>query len=274
METNGTLCTPELAERIAACEHTFVSVSLDAAEAETHEWIRGKAGSFAAAIAGIKNLVAAGVNPQIIMTVMQRNKDQMQAVVRLAESAGASSVKFNILQPTARGRRMHTAEEMLEVTELIALGKWVDEELSLSTPLPLCFHQPPSFRGLAKMFGRAGDGCHCCGITGILGVLADGSYALCGIGTTVPEMIFGHASHDRLQDIWMNAPVLREIRSGLPGKLQGICAECVMKHICRGSCIAQNYYRQRDLWASFWYCEEAHRRGIFPATRLRQSLAG
>lgn len=270
METNGTLCTPQLAEKIAACERTFAAVSLDGADAETHEWIRGKDGSFTAALTGIKNLVAVGMHPQIIMTVMRRNQDQMQSVVRLAESVGAGSVKFNVLQPTARGMQMHAAGETLGIGELISLGKWVDEELSRSTTLSLCFHQPPSFRSLGKMFNKtSGDGCHSCGILGILGVLADGSYALCGIGATVPEMIFGHASRDSIKDVWINSPILNEIREGLPEQLQGICADCVMKNVCMGSCIAQNYYRHRDLWAPFWYCEEAHNQGLFPITRQR-----
>ncbi len=273
IETNGTTCAPELAERIAACENAFAAVSLDAAETEIHEWIRGKTGSFEAAVVGIKNLVQAGIKPQIIMTVMRRNKDQMQAVVRLAESLGAGSVKFNILQPTARGKGMHSDGETLDIAELVALGKWVDEDLSLSTSLSLCFHQPPSFRSLGKMFDvHTGDGCHSCGILRILGVLADGSYALCGIGATVPEMIFGHASRDSLKDVWLNAPILNQIRTGLPAQLQGVCADCVMKHVCMGSCVAQNYYRCRDLWAPFWYCEEAHRKGLFPETRLRPGM--
>jgi SynChlorMet cassette radical SAM/SPASM protein ScmF len=270
VETNGTLCTAPLAKRIAACEGAFVAVSLDAAEAETHDWIRGKEGSFTEAIAGIKNLVTVGLHPQIIMTLMQRNKGQLQAVVHLAESLGAGSVKFNILQPTARGKQMHAAGETLDIQELILLGKWVDEELSLSTTLSLCFHQPPSFRSLGKMFSATtGDGCHSCGILRILGVLADGSYALCGIGATVPEMVFGHAAGTSLKEVWLDSPILKQIRSGLPEQLQGICAECVMKQVCMGSCVAQNYYRRRDLWAPFWYCEEAQKRGLFPETRLR-----
>jgi SynChlorMet cassette radical SAM/SPASM protein ScmF len=273
METNGVACTPELARSIASCEHPFVSVSLDGTDAETHEWVRGVKGCFDGALSGIRNLVDAGLKPQIIMTLMQRNKDQMDAVVRLAESIGAGSVKFNVLQPTARGKRMHIAGETIDIEELIALGSWVDAELSSSTVLPLYFHQPPAFRRLGKMFGAAGDGCHSCGILGILGVLADGSYALCGIGATVPEMIFGHASRDPLKEIWLNSPILNQIRTGLPAQLQGICADCVMKHVCMGSCIAQNYYRHQDLWAPFWYCEEAHKRGLFPETRLRTGIS-
>ena len=165
---------------------------------------------------------------------------------------------------------MHAAGETIDIDELISLGQWVDEDLSSTTTLPLYFHQPPSFRSLGKMFHAAtGNGCHSCGILGILGVLADGSYALCGIGVTVPEMIFGHASRNQLKEIWSDSPVLNQIRSGLPKELLGICAECVMKQVCMGSCIAQNYYRNRDLWAPYWYCEEAHRRGLFPKTRLR-----
>ncbi|MHB9098826.1 MAG: SynChlorMet cassette radical SAM/SPASM protein ScmF [Syntrophales bacterium] len=273
VETNGTLCSRELAQRIAACENAFAAVSLDAAKAETHDWIRGKKGSFVSAVTGIGNLVAAGLKPQIIMTLMKRNKDQMEAVVKLAESIGAGSVKFNIIQPTARGEQMHTAGETIDINELISLGQWVDEDLSSSTTLPLCFHQPPSFRSLGKMFNTVtGDGCHSCGILGILGVLADGSYALCGIGVTVPEMIFGHASRNPLKEIWSDSPILNQIRRGLPKELLGICAECVMKQVCMGSCVAQNYYRNRDLWAPYWYCEEAHRRGLFPKTRLRPGV--
>jgi SynChlorMet cassette radical SAM/SPASM protein ScmF len=117
------------------------------------------------------------------------------------------------------------------------------------------------------MYGRGGAGCSICGINGILGVLANGSYALCGIGETVPELVFGHASKDALSDVWSGNPVLREIREGLPRRLGGICGKCLMKGICLGSCIAQNYYRDRDLWAPNWYCEEAARLGLFPDSR-------
>jgi MoaA/NifB/PqqE/SkfB family radical SAM enzyme len=49
----------------------------------------------------MKSNVKAGLKPQIIMTIMRRNKDQMEAVVRMAESLKCGSVKFNIVQPTA-----------------------------------------------------------------------------------------------------------------------------------------------------------------------------
>jgi len=129
LETNGVLCKPEVAERMAACKDPFVSVSLDGADAETHEWVRGVPGCFDEAMEGIRNLVEARIRPQVIMTIMRHNKNQMEPVVRLAESLGAGSVKFNIVQPTARGEKMHESGEALDIEELVDLGRWVETTL-------------------------------------------------------------------------------------------------------------------------------------------------
>lgn len=269
VETNGILCTPELAGKMkAACENPFVSVSLDGSDAETHEWIRGVKGSFEAALSGIRNLVNAGFKPQIIMTVMRRNKAQMEALARMAESLGAASVKFNVMQPTARGESMHKSGENLSIAELIELGQWVENKLSASTKLRLHFHHPAAFKPLGKMLGNNGGGCGVCGILGVIGVLSDGSYAMCGIGETVPELVFGHAGADSLEYVWNNTSMLCEIREGLPNHLEGVCGNCLMKFKCLGSCIAQNYYRSKNLWAPFWFCEDALNAGLFPETRI------
>jgi len=267
VETNGVLCTPERAQDLVRSGMYHVSVSLDGAEAETHEWVRGVKGCFDAAVSGIRNLVAVGTRPQVIMTLMRRTVGEIEALVRLAESLGAGSVKFNIVQPTARGVKMHEAGETLAIREIVRLGKWVENEMSLRTRLPLYYSHPVAFRPLGKMYGREGSGCGICGIRGILGVLGNGSYALCGIGETVPELVFGDAAKDALADVWRDNPVLREIREGLPRRLEGVCGECLMKGVCLGSCIAQNYYRHRSLWAPHWYCEEAQKAGLFPESR-------
>ena len=268
VETNGTLCTPELARRIAAGRNGLVSVSFDGADAGTHEWMRGVDGCFDDAVAGFCNLVAAGLKPQIIMTITRKNYLQMEALVRMAERLGAGSVKFNVLQPSARGKVMHELGEALSIEELVKIGSRVERELSKSTRLPLSFSHPPAFRPLGKMYGGPAGGCSVCGILGIIGVLADGSYAMCGIGETLPEFIFGNAAADRLADVWAKTPIINELRKGLPERLSGICSDCAMKKICMGNCIAQNYAKGRDLWAPFWYCEEARKKGLFPGSRV------
>jgi SynChlorMet cassette radical SAM/SPASM protein ScmF len=267
VETNGVLCTSDLAHKMASCKDLFVSVSLDGANAETHEWVRGVEGCFDEAMNGIRNLVGSGLRPQVIMAIMRHNWDQMEAVVRLAERLGAGSVKFNMVQPTARGEKLHDSGEALSIEELVELGKWVENALSAATDLNIYYDYPLAFRPLGKMFGDNGNGCGVCGILGILGVLANGSYAFCGIGESVLDFVFGQAATDPLEYIWKNTPVLLELRQGLPQRLKGICGACLMKGMCLGSCVAQNYYRGKSLWAPFWFCEAAYKRGLFPETR-------
>ena len=268
VETNAVLITPDLATRVASCQHPFVSVSLDGTDPETHEWVRQVPGSFQAALRGIGYLVEAGVKPQIIFTIMQKNRDQVEPIIRLAQELGAQSVKFNILQPSPRGDRMQEEGETLTLQELLEMGRWVERELAPSINLPICFSHPPAFSPLKRLIGNKGT-LTSCGIHGIIGVLANGSYALCGIGSHIPELVFGHASRDKLADVWQNNPVLREIREGLPQKLGGICSDCLMKGRCLGFCLAQNYYQARDLWTPYWFCQEAQAAGLFPESRMR-----
>ncbi len=264
LETNGTRCTPELAAEIARSAQPLVSVSLDGSDAASHEWVRGIAGCYELALQGIRNLVAAGIRPQIIMTLMQHNAGQVEAMVRLAEALGAGSVKFNIVQPTARGEHLRDAGGALGIAETIALGRRVERELARATPLKLYFDVPLAFRALSRL--ADGDGCSICGIMGILGVLPDGQYALCGIGEAAPELVFGAAGRDRLRDLWRSHPILWSIREGLPGRLTGICSRCLMRGRCLGACVAQNYYRRGDLFAPFWFCDLVEQEGLFPAS--------
>jgi SynChlorMet cassette radical SAM/SPASM protein ScmF len=253
---------------MANCKNPFVAVSLDGAEAQIHEWVRGVDGCFEDTLNGVRNLVKAGLKPQIIMTIMRRNKDQMEAVVRLAESLGVGSVKFNILQSIARGERMYKEGEALPIEKLITLGNWVENTLSASTHLRLYYSQPMAFLPLRKIFGHNGGGSSICRILNILGVLSDGSYALCGIGETVPELVFGHSATNKLEDIWNNNPVYLELREGIPHRFEGLCGKCLMRDSCLGSCVAENYYRTKNFWAGNWFCEEAYQHGLFPETRV------
>ena len=160
----------------------------------------------------------------------------------MAENLGAASVKFNVLQPTTRGERLHETGESLSVTEIIQLGRYVEGKLGLTTPVRLVFDFPHAFRSLKRI--SSGDGCGECGILGILGVTAAGKYALCGIGDVVEDLVFGRVGQDGLEDLWKSHPVLEELRTGLPDRLGGICSRCLMKRRCLGSCVAQNYYRE------------------------------
>lgn len=234
---------------------------------ENHEWMRGVYGSFERASQGVRTLVETGIHPQVIMAVANRNKDEIESLARYARDLGAASVKYNFVTPTVRGENMEREGATVSVREQIALSNWIQKELCQEIGIPLLTNLPKAFTPLSSLLGSKGD-CGGCGIFTILGVLHDGTYALCGIGKNVPELCFGHARNDQIRDIWENARPLNEIRAHLPGDLKGICSRCFMKKICLGQCIAGNYYISHDLLAGHKFCEDAVMVGVFPATRL------
>jgi SynChlorMet cassette radical SAM/SPASM protein ScmF len=266
METNGVLSNAKTIKAIARLDNSFVSVSLDGADKKTHDKIRGVAGAFNKATTAIRTFADNGIMPQVIMSIMQVNAQQIEAVIELAKELGASSVKFNVIQPTGRGETINKDGKSLKVKDLIALGRKVESELAVQTDIELFFDNPVAFRSLSSI--APGDGCGACGILSILGVLPSGEYALCGMGSHVEQLHFGWIGQDSLVKVWQENPILQNLRIGLPEKLNGICSHCLMKHLCLGSCIAQNYYRTSSLWAPFWFCEQANAAGLFPDSRL------
>ena len=262
IETNGTMCTPELVDKIKKCNCKGISTSLDGPDAVTHERVRRVKGAFSSTLEGLRNLVKAELKPQIIMSVMRRNRDKMEELVRLAEKENAGSVKFTFVTSTGREEDISKdKDKTLSLKEIIETGKWIEKELIPSSSIPILYSHPMAF----KPFGKAiNKGSGSCGIFNIIGVLGSGKYALCGIGQTVSEMVMGDAKKDKLADVWNNSPLLSEIREKLPRDLKGICHDCMFRKKCIGTCVAMNYNHSKDLMAPNWFCEEAYQMGLFP----------
>jgi SynChlorMet cassette radical SAM/SPASM protein ScmF len=268
VETNGVLCTPAIAKEISKLKNRFVSVSLDGAEPESHDRMRGVKGSFKKAQQAIKYLAEAGIHPQVIMTITRFNKGQIEDLIFLAKRWGASSVKFNVIQPTARGKTFWESPDALNIAEYISLGQYIDLQLAPHSQIPLFYDYPLAFRPLSRL---ANKGDSICGILGIIGVIPSGHYALCGIGKHVPDLVFGKIGVIPLKKIWHENEILNALREGLPKKLDGICKQCLMRSRCLGNCIAQNYYNRGSLWGPYWFCDQAQQAGLFPKTRLRDT---
>jgi len=268
IETNGSLCSPALAKQISRCKGVGLAVSLDGVKAETHDNIRMVSGCFNKAIQGIKNLVDAGVYPQIIMSVMKENKDEIWPMIELSESLNAQSVKFNFVAPVSRGESLANQGLLLGIKEILFLHKWIDNDLGGMAKISVSTNLPLAFKSLGRIFDPAGIGCSRCDVFELLGVLADGSFALCGIGENLSQFVFGNANQQRVDEVWNNAPFLLQLREDLPLRLKGICSMCVLKNICLGYCVAMNYYVKREWLAPCWICEEAYRQGLFPDSRI------
>jgi radical SAM protein with 4Fe4S-binding SPASM domain len=87
--TNGTLMDEEAAWRLAGYNVLAVGISLHGASQRTHECITGLPGSYERSLGAIRWLRDAGVNVLIKHVVMQQNRGEYPAILKLADAYGA-----------------------------------------------------------------------------------------------------------------------------------------------------------------------------------------
>ncbi|MGB2963635.1 MAG: radical SAM protein [Anaerolineales bacterium] len=265
IETNGMLMDDPLALFLQENGISFISVSLDGATAEVHDALRGVSGSFERVLMGIASLAQVGYHPQVICTLHKGNIHEMVDFVKLANHLGCGSIKFNHVQRNGRGERF-AEKQGLDVDELINLYRVVEKELVPNSLIPIFFDIPFAFVPINKLLtaqlGR-------CNVHNILGVLAGGELSLCGIGITVPELLFGQIEQDDLRDVWCSTEGLTQLRELIPTQLEGICGQCILRNLCQGECVANNFHISGRLNAPYYFCDQAENLGLFPKLRKR-----
>jgi radical SAM protein with 4Fe4S-binding SPASM domain len=123
LATNGTLVTKEVARMIADSAIKRVSISLDGADAATHDAFRGIPGAFEAALYGFRNLKEVGMSVQINMTIARHNAEQLPRVLDLAKSVGADALHTFLLVPVGCGVDI-AADQMVPPEEYERMLNW------------------------------------------------------------------------------------------------------------------------------------------------------
>jgi AdoMet-dependent heme synthase len=123
LATNGTLVTKEVAMMIVDSGVRRVSISLDGADALTHDSFRGIPGAFEAAVQGLRNLRERGMSVQINMTIARHNARQLPDVLQLARSLGVDALHTFLLVPVGCGVDI-AAEQMVAPEEYEAMLNW------------------------------------------------------------------------------------------------------------------------------------------------------
>jgi radical SAM protein with 4Fe4S-binding SPASM domain len=175
-----------------------------------------------------------------------------------------------MVQASGRGEKMAERDQVLDFHKLVEFGKWVESYLQKKSKIPVYYNWPAAFYSLKNLMDFEGYSCR---IFNILGILHTGHLSMCGIGSQVPELCYGILGKNDVSDVWINQPMLIELRKELPVKLEGICEECVLQKSCLGSCIAQNYYMSKRLTAPYWFCQMADESGIFPTGRKKSNIS-
>ncbi len=274
METNGTLLDEEKARFLREeTKISFISISLDSIHEESHDRFRGVKGAYKTALNGLRCLVDAGYkNVQIIMSPHRGNVGEVEELVKMAASKGAGSVKLNPVTNNGRGILMHERNETLALKEIIELSDFVRGSLKKISRIPVIINIPLSLRPIKELVSNtnAGD----CGVDHILGILGSGAIALCGIGRTMPELVYGKLGEDSIRNIWLNHPAVVRLRNDLMdfANYPELCRNCIFMRKCRTGCVVQNYSNFGRLLWPHTMCLEANESGRFAASRKKKQL--
>lgn len=106
VSTNGTLITPEIAQKLKDADIRYVGISLDAATPEIHDRFRGIQGAWKMAMDGIRNAMDAGLRTGIRITIDKNNWNQVPALLDLAVEMGVPRFCLYHLVPTGRGENI------------------------------------------------------------------------------------------------------------------------------------------------------------------------
>jgi len=250
LATNGTLVDRPLARQIAAAGFTRISVSLDGADAATHDAFRGAAGAYNLAIAGIEALHSAGQEVQINAAVAGHNIHQLDELYSLAGSLGAVALHLFLLVPVGCGARIGESHQLTPEVYERALSWLCDRQAARQSSrqaalltggqegvLDLKATCAPHYHRLAAQQGldlgrHAGRGC-LCGLS-VMFVSHRGLVFPCGY---LPVEC-GSIRQTSLADIWRGSKVFADLRDF--DRLTGKCGRCEYKAVC-GGCRARAF---------------------------------
>ncbi len=100
--TNGYYVDGEILDNLTKY-NVYTSISIDGSE-KANDSLRGK-GSYKAALSAIQKLSKAGILNGLSMAITNRNLNEADHIVDLAEEYGARFVWFNHLVPTGRAKQ-------------------------------------------------------------------------------------------------------------------------------------------------------------------------
>jgi len=244
--TNGTRVTAEVATRLKEAGVHRVSVSLDGADALTHDAFRGQPGSFAAALAGLARLRAAGVPSQINVSVARHNRDQLPDLYARAKAVGAVALHLFLVVPVGCGVEMQE-DDRLDPAETEAVLNWLadhhgDPALAVKATCAPQYERILRQRHGPSVLRRGGLDATtrgCLAGSAVCFVSARGQVFPCGY---LPQAA-GDLRHEQFATIWRSSPLFRALRS--PDRLGGACGACGFRRVC-GGCRARAYAKTGD----------------------------
>ncbi len=231
--SNAYMLNEETIKLIDAIRPVAYGISIDAADAYLHDYIRGKQGCFEHVQNAINLLHKYNITPSIVTTVHKLNYSQLP---KIRDFLIKNKVRLWQIQYGDNIGRM-PKETMITEAQFMEIAKFILQTREK-------YHN--EFEGVsgADVFGYLGNigmkvqglwwGCSA-GMSG-LGLGSDGTVRGC-LSLQMDKYIEGNVRERSLKDIWNDKNSFSYNRRFDCSMLTGYCKDCVYASVCKGGCL-------------------------------------
>jgi mycofactocin radical SAM maturase len=227
--TNGSRIDERVAADLAAMEGADVQISIDGADAEVNDAVRGP-GSFRTALTAMDNLAAAGFGRFKISVVVTR--DNVAQLDRFHELAGGYGAQLRITRLRPAGRGAATWHELHPTHEQqVELHRWLRDHPDVLTG--------DSFFHLSAL-GDPLPGLNLCGAGRVVCLIDPvGDVYAC------PFVLHGDFKAGTVRapggfrKVWQQSELFTDLRQP---QSAGACASCGEFDACQGGCMAAKFF--------------------------------
>jgi radical SAM protein with 4Fe4S-binding SPASM domain len=215
VRTNGTLIDQSLARRLKQIDVGIVLVDLWGATAQTHDALTGVPGSFDRSVRGIRHLVDAGIETQMLFILNRINVHELQAYARLAASLDVRTMGILRLYPLGRVK-----------------GEWSALALSLDEMTRALdgLTAPSSVRVMQSWHPRNAN---CCWQMSAIDPFGESI----GCAYLREYVNFGNVTQTPFIETW-NHPLAKQLRAG---RVERSCKQCASTQGSHGGCRSTAY---------------------------------
>jgi radical SAM protein with 4Fe4S-binding SPASM domain len=254
--SNGTLIDEAMARKLVDAGVMAVAISVDGADAVTHDLFRGVDGAFEQTLRGIESCRNSGLLFQLNMVIRKDNLSQLDDMLRLAVDLGANAAEVFDLVAAGRAKNeckelVLSLEERKVVMERLAQAQ---EYYPIVIRVPGCpmyplilqeknikpKHFPVEMLRRIPYYGR---GCAAGMPKGYVMVLSNGEVNPC----MLLQINLGNIREQSIMSIWENSPVLAQLRQR--ELLKDECGVCSYNTTCSG-CRGRAYEETGDIMAT------------------------
>jgi radical SAM protein with 4Fe4S-binding SPASM domain len=260
LSTNGTLITPQTAERLREAGVNYVGVSLDGLEA-TNDRFRGKKGAFREALEGIRNARATGLKVGLRFTLTRFNFKDLEPIFQLAEQEVTRLCIYHLVysgRAAARARGIAISpQETRQAMEVICrkVVEFHERDLPMEVLtvdnhadgpfiyLKLLETQPERAQEVYELLRRNG------GNSSGVGIGAVDNLGFVHADQFWHHYSFGNVKERPFSQIWEDTsdPIMRGLKER-KGLIKGRCAVCRFFELCNGNFRVRAEAVFGDIW--------------------------